>query len=98
MKQILNNILNSFNNGNKGYSSKKLTAFVVTLLVVIIHIKWLTLGNFSQLEMVLTIDYSFIAALFGMNTYQSLKTKQEKDNSNTEDSIIEPPQDEDKKK
>jgi len=75
MKEIFNNILKSFNNTDEGFSSRKLTAFVIVVMVIITHIKWLTLGDLSQLEMVLTIDYSFIAALFGMTTYQSLKAK-----------------------
>lgn len=75
MKEIFSNILKSFNNNEEGYSSRKLTAFVIVFLVVIIHIKWLALGDFTHLEMVLTIDYSFIAALFGMTTYHSIKTR-----------------------
>ncbi len=78
MKEILNNIIKSFDTKPGGFSSRKLTAFIIVLLVVIIHIKWLTLGNLTQLEMVLTIDYSFIAALFGMTTYHALKTKDDK--------------------
>lgn len=79
MKNIFNNILNSFKNGSEGYSSRKLTAFIITFMVILVHIKWLTLGNLSQIEMVLTIDYSFIAALFGMTTYQSIKITNSKD-------------------
>ena len=74
MKEIIDNILKSFNTKREGYSSRKLTAFVIVLLVIIIHIKWLMLGNLTQLEMVLSIDYAFIAALFGMTTYHSLKS------------------------
>jgi hypothetical protein len=73
MKEIFDNILKSFNNREEGYSSRKLTAFVITILVVIIHIKWIALGDFTHLDMVLTIDYGFIAALFGMTTYHSIK-------------------------
>jgi hypothetical protein len=80
MKEIMQNILNSFNTKKGGYSSRKLTAFIIVVMVVITHIKWLTLGNLTQLEMVLTIDYSFIAALFGMTTYQSLKNKNKEEN------------------
>jgi len=79
MKEIMNNILKSFNTKREGYSSRKLTAFVIVLLVIITHIKWLTLGNLAQLEMVLSIDYGFIAALFGMTTYHSIKTNGGKD-------------------
>lgn len=74
MKEILDNILKSFNTKREGYSSRKLTAFVIVMLVVITHIKWLALGQLSDLGTVLTIDYSFVAALFGMTTYHSLKT------------------------
>ena len=74
MKEIMDNILKSFNTRREGYSSRKLTAFVIVLLVIIIHVKWLMLGNLTQLEMVLSIDYAFIAALFGMTTYHSLKS------------------------
>jgi hypothetical protein len=84
MKEIMQNILNSFNTNKSGYSSRKLTAFIIVLMVVITHIKWLTLGNLTQLEMVLTIDYSFIAALFGMTTYQALKSSKNKE-ENKED-------------
>jgi len=69
MKDILKNILASFDNDTKGYSSKKLTALTIIILVSIIHIKWITLGDFSQLEMVLTIDFTFIATMFGINEY-----------------------------
>jgi hypothetical protein len=82
MKKILENVFKSFNGADEGYSSRKLTAFVIIVCVVATHIKWLTLGNLSQLEMVLTIDYSFIATLFGMTTYSFLKTS--KDTSITE--------------
>ena len=88
MKEILDNIFKSFKNGKQGFSSRKLTAFIIIVLAIIIHIKWLTLGNLSQLEMVLTIDYSFIAALFGLTTYSSLnnnkKDKKNGDNDSTE--------------
>ena len=79
MKEIFDNILKSFNTKREGYSSRKLTAFVIVLMVIITHIKWLTIGNLAQLEMVLGIDYAFIAALFGMTTYHSLKTNGGKD-------------------
>ena len=79
MKEIMKNILKSFDTNEGGFSARKLTAFVIVVMVIITHIKWLTLGNLTQLEMVLTIDYGFIAALFGMTTYHSLKTKTTKD-------------------
>lgn len=77
MKEIFDNILKSFSNGTEGYSSRKLTAFAIVGMVIVTHIKWLTIGNLSQLETVLTIDYGFIAALFGMTTYSTLKTQEQ---------------------
>ncbi len=88
MKEILKNILNSFTTNADGYSSRKLTAFIIIICVVAVHIKWLTLGNLTQLEMVLTIDYSFIATLFGMTTWSSIKLNI--DNKNKVDKPVEP--------
>lgn len=84
MKDIYDRILGSFDNEPRGFSSKKLTAFALTAVVIAIHIKWLALGDFSQLEMVLTIDYAFIASLFGMTTYQSMKSQPKSSTSTTE--------------
>ena len=44
----------------------------------------MVLGDFSQLEMVLTIDYAFIASLFGMTTYQAMKSPPKTSTSTTE--------------
>jgi hypothetical protein len=79
MKKFLSDLLDSFKIGETGLSSRKLTAFVIVILVIIIHTKWLMTGNLSQLEMVLTIDYAFISALFGMTTFTSLKSFNSKD-------------------
>ena len=73
MKEIFDNIMKSFNGKEEGFSSRKLTAFAIVVMVIIAHIKWLSLGDLTQLEMVLTIDYGFIAALFGLTTYSALK-------------------------
>jgi len=77
MTKIIDNIIKSFNTKREGFSSRKLTAFIIVTLVVIAHIKWITMGNLSNLENVLIIDYTFISALFGMTTYHSLKTNGE---------------------
>ncbi len=67
MKKVIQNIINSFNNKEEGFSSKKLTAFSVMVCIVATHIKWITMGNFTQLEMVLTIDFGFVSLLYGIN-------------------------------
>lgn len=69
MKEIITKLINSFDNKLVGFSSKKLSAFIIILCVIAIHIKWLSLGNFDQLEMILTIDFTFIATMFGINEY-----------------------------
>lgn len=79
MKTILENLFESFNNHNKGFSARKLTAFAIICCVIAMHIKWLVIGDLSQLEMILTIDYGFIATLFGMTTYSSIKTNKKED-------------------
>lgn len=79
-KKFIDKISGSFDMSDNGYSSRKLTAFVIVIMVVAIHIKWIALGDFSQIELVLTIDYGFIASLFGMTTFENIKKKvEEKD-------------------
>lgn len=90
MKRIYEGIIGSFDNEPKGFSSRKLTAFILIFIIVIVHIKWMILGDFSQLEMVLTIDYAFIAALFGMTTYSAIKI-QKPPVEKIEETIIEKP-------
>lgn len=77
MKDILNKIIDSFDTSKKGFSGRKMTAFVIVLCVIAAHIKWISLGNFEQLEMVLTIDYGFLSVLFGLTTYSSIKQNNE---------------------
>jgi hypothetical protein len=72
----MKNIIDSFKMGNAGFSSRKLTAFTIIACIVAAHVKWLSLGNLSQLGEVLIIDYGFVAALFGMTTYSGLKSKE----------------------
>jgi len=76
MKEFIQKLIASFDNTNAGFSSRKLTAFIIVACIVAAHIKWLSLGDFNQLESVFMIDYSLIAALFGMTTYQNLKNKE----------------------
>jgi hypothetical protein len=77
--RIIDGILNGLDATDKGFSSKKLAAFTVVFCIVGAHIKWIMLGNFTQLEMVLTIDYSFVCVCFGLNTIQKIKENAPKD-------------------
>lgn len=76
MKEIISKIVSSFDTSKIGFSSRKLTAFAIVVCVIAAHIKWLSLGDLTQIEEVFTIDYLFISALFGMTTYTALKNKE----------------------
>ena len=67
MKKIITDLLASFNNQEGGFSGKKLSVLVIMICIVAAHAKWIALGNFTQLEMVLTIDFTFICTMFGIN-------------------------------
>lgn len=73
---MIKKLLASLDTSNYGYSARKLTAFVLVILVILAHLKWLNLGDLTQLGEVLLIDYTFISALFGMTTYQKIKSNE----------------------
>jgi hypothetical protein len=79
MKKILTDlyegIKGSLDTTESGFSARKLTGFAIVSAVIAAHVKWLAIGDLGNLEMVLTIDYGFIAALFGMTTYSAIKSK-----------------------
>jgi len=77
MKQILQKLIDSFDITKKGFSSRKLTAFIIVSCVITAHVKWLSIGDLTQLGEVFIIDYTFIAALFGMTTYSGIKSSKE---------------------
>jgi hypothetical protein len=86
IREIFDNILKSFKNEEGGYSSRKLSAAIVMLCVVVAHVSWLKrcfmTDDFSLLENVLIIDYSFITSMLGLTTWSSMqknKIKQEND-------------------
>lgn len=77
-QKIFDKFLGSLDNQkNQGFSGRKMTAFALVAVVIAIHIKWMALGDLKAMENILIIDYSFISALFGMTTYQSMKEKNE---------------------
>lgn len=81
MKDIFESILASFTVTKKGLSAKKVTAFVIIMLVVASHICWLKhsyyKGDYSLLPEILVIDYSIVCACLGMATYEKIKIKNE---------------------
>lgn len=76
MKEIFKNLFDSLNNKSDGWSGKKLTALCITICVLATHIKWITMGDFSQLVSVLTVDFSFLSVLFGINVYDKKQNGQ----------------------
>lgn len=75
MKKFISDLISSLNSKDEGFSGKKLSAFAVMICIVTAHVKWITLGDFSQLEMVLTIDFAFIASMFGIGAYNKTAKK-----------------------
>lgn len=76
VKDFIKKIIYSLDNTKQGFSARKLTAFVIVICVLAAHVKWISLGDFKQLEMVLTIDYGFLSVLFGLTTYTNLKSNE----------------------
>lgn len=79
MKEIIDNILNSFNTKLSGYSGRKLSAFIIIILIILSHIKWFNDGNLNQLEMILTIDFGFVISMFGMTSFSANKKNKEEE-------------------
>jgi hypothetical protein len=85
LKFIIDNLLNSFSTNELGWSARKLTAFIITLLVIIAHVKWITScyrnSDFSLLPEILIIDFSTILTLLGLTTWERLKIFKKGDSS-----------------
>ena len=83
MKELFIKLQSAFDTHSKGFSARKLSAFTIVLCVFVAHIAWIKSAfikeDFSLLEGILIIDYSFIGGLLGLTTYESLK-KQGNDN------------------
>jgi len=87
LKFIVDNLLNSFSTNDIGWSARKLTAFIITLLVIVAHVKWIMScyknSDFSLLPEVLLIDFSTILALLGLTTWERLKIFKKGDSSDS---------------
>lgn len=77
---FITKLMKSFGVHEDGFSARKMTAFVVTLLIVYTHYKWLKscYGNkdFSLLPQVLMIDFTALLALLGLTTWEKIKVTQ----------------------
>ena len=60
MKQFIQKLIDSLDTNKSGFSGRKLTAFAIVTCIVVAHIKWLSLGDFSLMSEIFMIDYSFI--------------------------------------
>lgn len=69
MKKILQKIESTFDTYSKGYSARKLTAFVFCILTIYLCIKHTTEANLYD---VLIILLTFILLCFGMITFQDI--------------------------
>ena len=80
MKDLFNKLLSGLDTNTNGFSARKMSAFIIILCVIIAHVKWITLGDLSELDNVLIIDYGFISLCLGMTTYESIKKTNESSN------------------
>lgn len=76
--------LSALDTHSKGSSARKWSAFAIMVCVVMMHTAWIryafTHENFMLMEGILIIDYSFIAALLGMTTWEAMKKGKDKPN------------------
>jgi uncharacterized membrane protein len=73
MNKIISKILSGLDTHTQGFSARKMSAFVIIICCIAAHVKWIALGDFKELDIVLGIDYGFIALCLGMTTYESIK-------------------------
>lgn len=70
MTQFLRWLSSSFDNNTKGASSKKLTAFALSALVVYLHYGYASFDNAIEF---LIADLAAILGLLGVNSWEQLK-------------------------
>lgn len=68
----------AFEARNTGASARKLSAFVIILMVVITHVKWFRSDRWEYLTLVLGLDFTFILVCLGLATWQAVKQNNEK--------------------
>jgi len=67
--KILDSIVNSFNNHEKGFSARKLSAFTLMMCMVWVHYKWVNHDNVAE---VLIIDLCGVLILLGIVTAEQI--------------------------
>lgn len=73
--QFVGWIKGAFEANNAGASARKLSAFVIIVMVVITHIKWFKSDRWEYLTIVLGLDYTFVLVCLGLATWQYMKEK-----------------------
>lgn len=69
MKKIIENLINSLNNQDSGFSARKLTAFALMVLIAYVHYKYVDLSN--AIEAIL-IDLGGVLLLLGIITFEQI--------------------------
>ena len=73
LRQIINNLLDSFKTNANGYSCRKISAFVIIVMVVSLHIKWFQSDKWEYVGEILALDFAFVSVALGMTTYEAIK-------------------------
>jgi hypothetical protein len=70
LKNIIQGVIDSFNNKqNEGMSARKLTAFLFSLLIIYIHVKFIDITNVID---ALLIDSGTLLLLLGIITMEQI--------------------------
>lgn len=84
-KKILSKVSGSLKDPVSGnWSGKIISAFMVSALIFIAHIFWLKssfiTNDFSKLENVLIIDYTYLTAVYGLRTVEKWQDAKKEEN------------------
>lgn len=71
MKQLIQNISNSFKHGKDGFQSRKLAAFTLMACICYCHYKYVDLSNVVS---VIGIDLLAVGVLLGLVTMENIIT------------------------
>lgn len=75
LSEIYYNLISSFKTGKEGFSARKVSAFVIIVMVVILHVKWFRSDRWEFIGEVLGFDFLFILCCLGLATWQAVKEK-----------------------
>lgn len=73
LREILNNLLDSFKTNSGGYSARKISAFAIIVMVISLHIKWFNSDKWEYVGEILALDFAFVSVALGMTTYEAIK-------------------------